>query len=104
MKSLRIIVFAACAAYGAIIGANLAQATPMNGLLPAAPAGLPVEHVQLLPCVFPFNCGYAYGPGYYGGGYYGGGYYRRGYYGRGYYGRRYYGGRHYGHYYGRRYR
>ena len=72
MKLLRIIVLAACAAYGAIIGgANLAQATPMNGLLPAAHASLPVEHVQF-PCVFPFNCGY--------------GYYGRGYYGRGYYG------------------
>jgi hypothetical protein len=97
MKLLRIIVLAACAAYGAIIGgANLAQATPMNGLLPAAPVGLPVEHVQF-PCVFPFNCGY----GYYGPGYYGGGYYGRGYYGR----HRYYGHRYYGHrYYGRRYR
>jgi hypothetical protein len=97
MKSLRIIVLAACAAYGAIIGgANLAQATPMNGLLPAASVGLPVEHVQF-PCVFPFNCGY----GYYGPGYYGGGYYGRGYYGR----HRYYGHRYYGHrYYGRRYR
>jgi hypothetical protein len=97
MKLLRIIVLAVCAAYGAIIGgANLAQATPMNGLLPAAPAGLPaVEHVQF-PCVFPFNCGY---------GYYGRGYYGRGYYGRGYYGHRHYGHRHYGHrYYGRRYR
>ena len=71
----RIIVLAACAAYGAIIGgASLAQATPMKGLLPAAPAGLPVEHVQF-PCVFPFNCGY--------------GYYKGGYYGRGYYGHRY---------------
>jgi hypothetical protein len=100
MKILRIIVLATCAAYGAIIGSNLAQATPMNGLLPAAPAGLPVENVQFpFPCVFPFNCGYGYyGPGY-GPGYYGGGYYQRGYYGRGYYG-----GRHYGHYYGRRYR
>jgi hypothetical protein len=96
MKLLRIIVFAACAAYGAIIcGANLAQATPMNGLLPTVPAGLPVEHVQF-PCVFPFNCGY----GYYGPGYYGGGYYGRGYYGRGYYGHRHYGRG----YYGRRYR
>ena len=100
MKLLRIIVFAACAAYGAIIGANLAQATPINGLLPAAPAGLPVEHVQF-PCVFPLNCGY----GYYGPGYYGGGYYGRRYYGRGYYGHGYYGHRHYGRgYYGRRYR
>ena len=37
MKLLRIIVLAACAAYGAIIGgANLAQGTPMNGLLLAA--------------------------------------------------------------------
>lgn len=91
MKLLRIIVLAACAAYGAIIGgANLAQGTPMNGLLLAAPVGLPVEHVQF-PCVFPFNCGYGYyGPGYYGGGYYGRGYYGgHRYYGRRYYGRRY---------------
>jgi hypothetical protein len=44
MKFIRIVVLAACAAYGAIIGgANLAQATPMNGLSLAEPVVLTLE-------------------------------------------------------------
>lgn len=39
MKLVRILVLAACAAYGAIIGgATLAQAAPMTGVSLAAPA------------------------------------------------------------------
>jgi hypothetical protein len=75
MKFIRIAVLAACAACGAIIGsANLAQATPMNGLSQAAPAVLTLE--KPIVDAFPVEKTYYY-------------YHRRHYY-HPYYHRRYY--------------
>jgi len=99
MKLLRIIVLAACAALWRDHWRRQPRPSHTDERpLAAAPAGLPVEHVQF-PCVFPFNCGY----GYYGVAttdaaimapllwhrYYGHRYYGHRYYGRRYYGRRY---------------
>ncbi|WP_156898086.1 hypothetical protein [Methylocapsa acidiphila] len=88
MKFIRIVVLAACAAYGAIIGgANLAQATPMNGVGMTAPAVLIIE--KPIADAFPVEKTYYY-------------YHRRHYY-HPYYHRRYY-HRHYHHrYYHHRY-
>ncbi|WOJ91603.1 hypothetical protein RZS28_19240 (plasmid) [Methylocapsa polymorpha] len=87
MKFIRIVVLAACAAYGAIIGgANLAQATPMNGVGMAAPAVLTLE--KPIADAFPVEKTY---------------YYHRRHYYHPYYHRRYYHRHYHNRYYHHRY-
>jgi hypothetical protein len=96
MKFLRIIVLAACAAYGGIIGAaNLAQATPMSGLLQAAPGVLDIE--KLNAQAFPVEKTYYHYRRHYRH------YYRRHYWHRPYYRRHYYHRRYYRPYWRHRY-
>lgn len=105
MKFLRIIVVAICAAYGAIIGAaNLAQATPMSGLLQAAPGVLGLEklNAQAFPVEKTYHHYRRHHRHYYRRHYWHRPYYRRHYYHRRYY-RPYWRHRYYYPYYHRRY-
>ena len=93
MKFLRMLVLAICAAYGAVIGGvSLSQATPMKGLLLAAPAVGALEKPYME--AFPVEKTYYY--------------YRRHYYHpyhyRRYYHRRYYHPYYHRHYYHRHWR
>ncbi len=91
MKFLRILVLAICAAYGAVIGgASLSQATPMKGLLLAAPAvgALEKPYMEAFPVEKIYYRRHYYHPYHY----------------RRYYHRRYYHPYYHRHYYHRHWR